>query len=120
MTQNPKPEDSFTHDLNPQPEAGFNYGDLGPDTTQGRPAADYKDLVERLNWLRKDELEQLPIVPEGTRLEQGKTYIDLMDLEKGEFTGMANQIAPHGSKLVAKDAAPYELWNKLLEAGRKK
>ncbi len=84
--QMPKPEDEFTPDLDPQPLAGRNYGDQGPDTTTGTPASEFKKLYDELPGFTDDELASLPVVEQGTRLEQGKTYIDLNDLSRGEFT----------------------------------
>lgn len=112
-THVPRPDDEFSEDLNPEPLAGRNYGNEGPDTTQGESAAEEKELYGQLPNLAHDELARLPIVAEGTRLEQGKTYLDLHDLERGEFTALASQRAEPGNRFVAKDAVDYDLWNKL-------
>lgn len=109
----PKPQDDFSHDLNPEPEAGRNYGAEGPDTTQGIPASDIKDLYKRLPGFADDELASLPVVEEGTRLEQGKTYIDLNNLEAGEYKAMASDAAGHDNRYVAKTAVDYDTWNRL-------
>jgi len=111
--QGGKPQDEFSEDLNPQAQAGLNFGDEGPDTTQGTPASDMKDMYTKLPNLSNTELSELPVVAAGTRLEQGKTYIDLNDLERGEFTAMASMKAESDHRLVAKDAVGYDLWNKL-------
>lgn len=111
--QMPKPDDEFSADLNPQPEAGVNYGDQGSDTTQGTPASEMKDLYARFPSLSDAELSELTIVDTGTRLEQGKTYIDLEDLERGEFKALASMEAGPENRYVAKDAVSYDLWNKL-------
>ena len=111
--QMPRPQDEFTPDLHSEEFAGRNYGDEGPDTTTGTPASEYKDLHGRLSRFTTDELAALPVVEEGTRLEQGKTYIDLNDLERGEFTGMANESAGPKNRYVAKDAVDYDTWNRL-------
>lgn len=111
--QHPKPDDDFNRDLNPEHLAGLNDGDLGPDTTEGTPASDVKELYGRLPQLSHAELAEIPIVPEGTRLEQGKTYIDLNDLDRGEFRALASMRAEPGNRYVAKDGVSYDLWNKL-------
>lgn len=111
--QMPKPEDEFSEDLNPQHLAGRNYGEQGPDTTEGVPASEIKDLHGQLHNLSNSELAELPVVEQGTRLEQGKTYLDLNDLERGEFKAMGSQSAEAHNRYVAKDAVGYDLWNKL-------
>ncbi len=109
----PKPQDDFTADLNPEPEAGLNYGNLGPDTTDGTPASELKDVYAQLPGFSDAELAAIPVVEYGTRLEQGKTYIDINDLEAGEFTAMASQSAGEHNRYVAKDAVDYDTWNRL-------
>ncbi len=111
--QDDQTQDEFSDDLNPQAQAGLNFGDEGPDTTQGTPASDMKEMYTKLPNLSASELSDLPVVAAGTRLEQGKTYMDLNDLERGEFAGMASMTAEADHRLVAKDAVGYDLWNKL-------
>lgn len=111
--QMPKQEDEFSEDLNPEHLAGRNYGSEGPDTTQGEPAVGMKEMHGRLQGLSDADLAALPVVQTGTRLEQGKTYLDLNNLDRGEFTGMGSDAASPTSRLVAKDAVDYELWNRL-------
>jgi hypothetical protein len=111
--QQPGPDDDFSDDLNPEPLAGTNYGGRGADTTEGTPASDIKELYGRLPQLSHAELAEIPVVPEGTRLEQGKTYVDLNDLDRGEFRALASMRAEPGNRYVAKDGVSYDLWNKL-------
>lgn len=111
--QHPKPQDEFAEDLNPEHMAGTNYGEQGPDTTQGVPASDIKRLHEKLQSFTNDELAALPVVEKGTRLEQGKTYIDLNDLDRGEFTALASQSAGPKNLYVAKNAVDYRIWDRL-------
>ncbi len=112
-TQTPRPDEDFSQDLNPEYLAGRNYGNQGPDTTTGEPAVEMKEMHGRLPALSDTELAELNIVETGTRLEQGKTYIDLNDLQRGEFTGLASQSAGPENRYVAKDGVSYDLWNKL-------
>ncbi len=111
--QMPKQEDEFNEDLNPEHLAGRNYGNEGPDTTQGEPAVEMKEMHGRLQALSDADLAALPVVQTGMRLEQGKTYLDLNNLERGEFTAMGSDEASPNSRLVAKDAVDYDLWNRL-------
>ena len=112
--QMPAPQDEFAPDLNPEPQAGMNYGDVGPDTTEGTPASEMKDLTGgNLAGLSDAELKGIPVVPAGTRLEQGKTYINIDKLDEGEFTGMAYHEVGPDDRVVAKDAVDYDTWNKL-------
>lgn len=113
MDDRPDSPESYQQDLNPQYLAGRNQGNLGPDTTQGTPASDFKALQQELNGLSRSELSSLPVVPAGTRLEQGKTYIDLERLDAGEFTAMASDQAGPDNRYVAKDAVDYDTWNLL-------
>ena len=108
-----KPQDEFAEDLNPEYLAGRNYGNEGPDTTTGTPASEFKELHGQLQQFTRDELAALPVVPEGTRLEQGKTYIDLNDLEAAEFTATGQDSAGPRNRYVAKDGVDYDLWNRL-------
>jgi hypothetical protein len=110
--QHPEP---WRQDLNPAPFAGQNVGVANPHPEQGgRTAYDVKDAHRRLRDFRDDELQQIPVLAAGSRLEQGATYVDLHDLERGEFTAMGNQEAEHGTWYVPKSAVDYQLWNRLI------
>jgi hypothetical protein len=61
-----------------------------------------------------DELKQIRILPEGTRLEQGATYLDLANLKLGEFTATGEMYAGPHNWIVAKREVPYEIWNRLM------
>jgi hypothetical protein len=60
------------------------------------------------------DLKQIPVVPEGSRLEQNATYIDLMAATPQEFTATGSMEAGGGHRHVPKSEVPYELWNRLL------
>jgi hypothetical protein len=67
--------------------AGQNLGiDEAQPAKQGRTAYEVKPVHKRLKQFSDDELKQLRILPVGSRLEQGATYIDIHDLDIGEFT----------------------------------
>ena len=53
-------------------------------------------------------------MPEGSRLEQGATYIDLAQDEPKEFTALGNMEAGPQNCYVLKSAVDYSLWNRLI------
>jgi hypothetical protein len=109
-------------DLNPDAMAGQNLGTATKATPPGsRTAYDHKSVHRRLSNLVDDDLKQIPILPEGTRLEQGATYVDLNDLDKGELTARGDMVAGPGTLYVAKDSVDYVMWNVLteVETGRR-
>ena len=57
---------------------------------------------------------QIPVLPQGSRLEQGATYIDLNNLERGEFTATGDMEAGPDNWYVPKTEVPYEIWNGLV------
>src|SRR5690606_13626095 len=100
----------WSRDLNPDHLAGQNIG-LPP---EGLPNAyDVKDVNRSLSRFDDDELRQIPILPEGERLQQGATYLDLSKPDHGEFTATAEMSARSGEHLVPKSEVPYTLWNRL-------
>ena len=48
----------------------------------------------------------------GSRLEQGATYLDLLDPTRREFTATGDMTAGDGHAYVAKKRVAYEVWNK--------
>src|SRR4051812_45312449 len=81
----------YQQDLNPQAGQGRNRGKASQPAKPDHPSArDIKDLRNQLDWLSDDELSRIPVVPEGTRLEQGATYIDLRQSCPREFTARAD------------------------------
>uniref|UniRef100_B8HQX8 Uncharacterized protein n=1 Tax=Cyanothece sp. (strain PCC 7425 / ATCC 29141) TaxID=395961 RepID=B8HQX8_CYAP4 len=110
-----KKPDEWQRDLNPDPMAGQNYGvqDINPD--KAGPNADaIKQLHRRLVGYTDDELKQIPVVPDGSRLKQGATYIDLMDPQCQEFTAMGDMVAGPNTWYVPKSEVSYQLWNRLI------
>lgn len=53
------------------------------------------------------------MLPEGTPLQQGATYINLREPERGEITAMGGMHAAAGDAYVPKDGVPYPTWNRL-------
>jgi hypothetical protein len=67
-----------------------------------------------LEGITDDGLKQIPVLPDGARLEQGATYIDLRDPHRREFTATGDMVAERDHWYVAKDSVDYELWNRLI------
>jgi hypothetical protein len=105
----------YRDDLNPNAMAGQNIGTPGPHPEKGaRTARDVKDLHARFRDWSDDDLEQIPVVPEGTRLEQDATYLDLSVPTPREFTATGDMTAGRNQRYVPKSEVPYEIWNRLL------
>lgn len=102
-------------DLNPNAAAGINYGRVGPHPEKDNPrtAHDVKAAYPRLQEFTDDQLMQIPILPEGSRLEQDATYIDLADPARHEFKALGNMEVESGRLIVPKSEVDYQLWNRL-------
>ncbi|MEB3357066.1 MAG: hypothetical protein VKK04_10085 [Synechococcales bacterium] len=106
--------DQWQQDLNPNPGAGQNIGPSGEQPGRfHRTARDIKDLHDRLGSFSTDELEQIPVLEPGTRLEQGATYLNLNDPGRQEFTAMGDMVVEATNYLVPKSEVGYVLWNRL-------
>lgn len=106
--------DNFQNDLNREPLAGVNFGMEGPHAEKDAPTADnFKDLHERFPQFRNDELQQLPILPLGTRLDQGAKYFDLNHPDDGEIAATSDMVAQEHNLFVPKSEVDYQLWNRL-------
>lgn len=105
----------WRRDLSPDALAGVNIGPAAPQPGQGaRTAADLKQIHRRLRDLPDDRLDQLSVLPPGTRLQQGAVYLDLRRLDDGEFTARGDQEVDRGDWIVAKKQVDYRLWNYLI------
>jgi hypothetical protein len=105
----------YQQDLNPDANVGQNRSEIpqeGKDTDLN--ARDLKDLHRMLDGYNDDELARIPILREGSRLEQGATYIDLRAREPREFTATANMEATSENWYVPKSRVDYPLWNRLI------
>ncbi len=103
--------DPYQHDLTPDMRASVNDGALAPQP--GQTAYDIKAVNQHLTDLEDHELKQIPILPAGTRLKQGATYIDLHADQPQEFTARSNMVAGPDNWYAAKTDVPYPLWNYL-------
>ena len=103
--------DEYREDLNPEYEAGENHGLPRYETTT---AYDLKALHNQLRDFRDDQLKQIPVLVEGSRLEQGATYFDLAHPERGEFKALGDMRAGPENYYVPKSEIGYPLWNLLI------
>jgi hypothetical protein len=109
------PNHPYWQDLNPDFLAGENHGELGPHPERtARTAYDVKGAHRRLQSMNDEDLKQIPILPPGSRLEQGGTYIDLRAPEPVEFTATGNLEASQANWYVPKSDVPYWIWNRLI------
>lgn len=117
MQHTPDPErvsDEFDRDLHPHMLAGVHHGEMGPlPAKAGLTLYDFKDVQRLLHGLTDDEMKRIPVIPEGSRLEQGATYIDLRDENGREFTAMGEMAAGPDNLYVPKSDVDYVLWNRL-------
>jgi hypothetical protein len=106
--------DGFDQDLHPDPMAGQN---LGPRTDEGhragRTAYDVRAIHRTLRDWPDDELKEIPLLPQGERLQQGGVYLDLRDPQRGEIRATGDMQASADDAFVAKDQVPYPTWNRL-------
>ena len=59
-------------------------------------------------------LARLSLAASEQRLQQGATYVDLADPERGEFRATGEMSAGAESWYVPKDRVPYPIWNRLI------
>ena len=108
-------ERPFSQDLNPDFLKGQNAGMQGPRAEQNAPTAhDVKAAHNSLIGFEDNELKQIPILPQGSRLDQGATYIDLHESPPREFKATGDMEAGPDNWYVPKKTVPYELWNRLI------
>lgn len=67
-----------------------------------------------LRGLDDNALKQVPVLAEGTRLQQGATYVNLADENPREFKATADVTSEPGDAYAPKDKVPYEVWNRLI------
>ena len=107
--------EEWERDLAPDRMAGQNIGQTASDAEQELPTAyDVKEVHRMLNdRFTDDELRQIPILPAGSRLEQGATYLDQRDPERRELRATGGMTAGPDDLYVPKDRVPYPIWNRL-------
>ena len=107
--------DEWRGDLNPDRLAGQNVGPASrQEETTMRAAHDIKELHRRYSGLSDDDLRQIPVLPTGTRLDQGSVYFDLNDIDRGEVRATGDMEAGPENYWVPKSQVDYQLWNRLI------
>jgi hypothetical protein len=102
------------HDLNPDAAEGLNWGLAGQHPEKNaRNAKDVKEVHELLSHLRDDELERIPILPAGARLETKATYLNLRESPPREFSAEGSEDVGETDWIVPKAEVDYQLWNRL-------
>jgi hypothetical protein len=101
------PDDDYQRDLHP---------DSAAEQSDERmiTAYDCKDAHRRWQHFNDDELKQIPVLAQGTRLRQGSTYLDLYADPPHEFTAAGGQTAGQYNLYVPKSETDYQVWNRLL------
>lgn len=109
-----RPED-WDRDLNPDGMAGRNSGPEDARAEKAAPAAeDLKAVHRRLHWLTDEAPRRIPVLPAGSRLKQGATYIGLKAAEPREFTATGDREAGPATWYVPTSEVDYQLWNRLI------
>lgn len=102
-------------DLHKDVPPGENVDASAPQSeAMGLSADMLKDLHERLPGLTDAELKRIPVEPEGYRLREGATYVDLRDPNLTPFVAMGGMVARPGSALAPKSATDYLVWNRIV------
>jgi hypothetical protein len=101
--------EEWRRDLNPDAEK-YDYLEDGNEHV----AADIKEVYDLFPEMTKAELKQITVVPEGSRLEQGKTYVDLKASYRREFTAMGEMEAGPDNLYVPKSEVDYQTWNRII------
>jgi hypothetical protein len=103
----------FSGDLHAHDRTGEDHGENQTLLAGAISADEIKNMHTILADLTDDELKNITILPVGTRLEQGAKYIDLRNLEQGEFVARSNMVADAANAFVPKKETDYLLWNRL-------
>lgn len=105
----------WEHDLGPDRLAGQNIGLVDDEREVPlRTAHDVKVAHLALDDFADDELRQVPILESGSRLQQGATYVDLVDAAREPFRATGDMMARESNLYVPKDRVPYTLWNRII------
>jgi hypothetical protein len=111
-TQHPA---EWQHDLNPDAQAGQNNQFADAERIkEAATAYEIKDIHRQFHGFSDDELKRIPLVPRGSRLEQGAIYVDLQDPQLREFKAVGNMQASPNNWYVPKSEVDYQLWNRLI------
>jgi hypothetical protein len=114
-----RPEDKHPQpsqqDLNPDASKGVNWGLVGshPEKENPRTAKDVKEVHTLFSEFADDELDRIPILPVGARLESNATYINFREAKPSEFTAEGTEDVGPDDLITPKSEVDYELWNGL-------
>jgi hypothetical protein len=111
-----KHPEPYQQDLNPDASKGLNWGLAGPHPEKDEPrtAFDVKEVHRWLSDFPDEDLQRLPLMPAGARLEANATYVNLADRKRSEFTAEGSENVATGEYMVPKAEVDYQLWNRLL------
>jgi hypothetical protein len=110
-----KHPEQWQHDLNPDHLAGQNIGPPADELASSHMTAFHlRKRGHAIGGLDDEELKQVPLVPVGSRLQQGATYVNLAADSRQEFTATAEITASSDDAYVPKDRVPYQIWNRLI------
>jgi len=110
-----KHPDEWQQDLNPNFLAGQNIGRESDERERADMTAFHlRKRGHDLRGLDDNDLKQVPVLAEGTRLQQGATYVNLADDQPREITATGDMTAGPGDAYAPKDRVPYEVWNRLI------
>lgn len=106
----------WNEDLHPNASAGEGSKAEEPKPGKlGLTAEAIKALQQgSLRELTDEQLREIPVLPVGSHLRQGSTYLDLNDPERRPFTAMGGMVAGEKNYYVPKDNMDYTLWNRLI------
>ena len=74
----------------------------------------WQQVHRQFHGFSDDELKRIPLLPQGTRLEQGATYVDLNDPQLREIKALGSMKAGQYNWYVPKSEVDYQLWNRLI------
>lgn len=106
----------WREDLHPHAAGAQGQGIAEPEAGKiGLTAEAIKALQQgALRELTDEQLREIPVLPAGSHLRQGATYLDLNDPQRRPFTAMGGMVAGKDNYYVPKDNIDYTLWNRLL------
>ena len=108
-------ERELDRDLHKDIPAGQNLGsDMPQSENLGLSADALKDLHTRLPGLTDAELKSIPIEPEGYRLREGSTYVNLRDPDLKPFVATGGMQVEPGDAIAPKSATDYLVWNRIV------
>lgn len=108
-----KHPDEYQADLAPNASKGLNHG-LDGAASPKRSAHDIKQLHSMLTSFTPEELRQIRVLEQGSRLETRATYVNLADPRSQVIQALGDEDVGEEDWYVAKKDVPYELWNRLV------